>query len=206
MTGVDEQARYWDAQAAGFDQEPDHGLRDPATRAAWAELLRRVIPARRCRVADLGCGTGTLAVLLAEEGHDVTGVDVSPKMIEQARATGLYAGLEVADMVAGLRSKADASANLILAADAMVYVSDLAPLLREVFRVLMPGGLLAFTTETHRGEGVTLGDGLRYAHGAAYVREAIKSAGLTLAHFDGLSARNEDNAPVPGLVVVATKT
>jgi predicted TPR repeat methyltransferase len=65
--------------------------------------------------------------------------------------------------------------------------------------------LLAFTTETHSGEGVTLGEGLRYAHGAAYVREAIKSAGLALAHFESLSARNEDNAPVPGLVVVATK-
>jgi len=50
-----------------------------------------------------------------------------------------------------------------------------------------------------------LGEGLRYAHGAAYVREAIKSVGLTLSHSDSLSARNEDNAPVPGLVVVAEK-
>ena len=75
-------------------------------------------------------------------------------MIEQARATGLYAELEVADMLQGLRGKPDASADLILAADAMVYVADLAPLLREAARVLAPGGLFAFTAETHDGEGV----------------------------------------------------
>jgi predicted TPR repeat methyltransferase len=66
--------------------------------------------------------------------------------------------------------------------------------------------LLAFTVETHSGEGVILGEGLRYAHGAGYVRASISDAGLTLSRCEDLSARNEDNVPVPGLVVVATKT
>jgi predicted TPR repeat methyltransferase len=87
----------------------------------------------------------------------------------------------------------------------MVYLPDLAPLLREAARVLAPGGLLAFTAETHGGEGVILGEGLRYAHGAAYVRNSIAAAGLTLSRLDDLSARSEDNAPVPGLVAVAAK-
>jgi predicted TPR repeat methyltransferase len=68
------------------------------------------------------------------------------------------------------------------------------------------GGLFAFTTETHDGEGVVIGEGLRYAHAAAYVRDAVAAAGLQLSRLENLSARNEDNAPVPGLVVVATKT
>ena len=68
-----------------------------------------------------------------------------------------------------------------------------------------PGGLLAFTVETHRGDGVMIGEGLRYAHGAAYVRAQVEAAGLTMSHCDDLSARNEDNVPAPGLVVVATK-
>ena len=71
--------------------------------------------------------------------------------------------------------------------------------------MLVAGGLLAFTVETHGGEGVILGEGLRYAHSAGYVRETIKGAGLALSRLDDLSARNEDNAPVPGLVVVAGK-
>ncbi|MFX7567174.1 methyltransferase domain-containing protein, partial [Acinetobacter baumannii] len=80
----------------------------------------------------------------------------------------------------GLSNKPDASADFLLAADAMVYVADIAPVLREAHRVLAPGGLIAFTTETHPGEGVILGQGLRYAHAAAHVRAAVASASLTL--------------------------
>jgi predicted TPR repeat methyltransferase len=176
-------------------------------------LFKAVIAARAAvrkpaffrRAIDLGCGTGLAARAFAKEVDAFIGIDISPRMIERARATGLYAELEVADMLKGLCSKLEASANLILAADAMVYVSDLVPLLREAARVLAPGGLLAFTAETHSGEGVILGEGLRYAHSAAYVRGAIAAAGLMLSRLDDLSARNEDNAPVPGLVAVATK-
>jgi predicted TPR repeat methyltransferase len=185
----------------------DLGYRGP-------ELLFRAVLAVRAavrrpaffkRAIDLGCGTGLAARAFAKEVDAFIGFDLSPRMIERARTTGLYAELEVAEMVQGLTGRPDASADLILAADAVVYVNDLAPLLREAARVLVPGGLLAFTTETHGGEGVILGEGLRYAHNAAYVRGAIAAAGLTLSRLDDLSARNEDNAPVPGLVVVATK-
>jgi predicted TPR repeat methyltransferase len=162
-------------------------------------------PAFFRRAIDLGCGTGLAATAFAGEVDRFIGIDLSPRMIERARATGLYAELEVADMTQGLRGKPDASADLVLAADAMVYVSDLAPVLREVRRVLAPGGLLAFTIETHGGEGVLIGQGLRYAHGEPHVREQVAAAGLKLAQCEYLSARNEDNAPAPGLVVAATK-
>ncbi len=179
-----------------------------------ALLFKAVLAARHAvrkpaffkRAIDLGCGTGLAAAAFAREVDHFTGIDLSPRMIEKARSTGLYAELEVADMLDGLRDKPDAGANLVLAADAMVYVADFAPLLREVQRVLAAGGLLAFTVETHDGDGVILGEGLRYAHGDGYVSAALHDAGLTLSRCEDLSARNEDNVPVPGLVVVATKT
>jgi predicted TPR repeat methyltransferase len=157
------------------------------------------------RAIDLGCGTGLAATAFAGEVDHFTGIDLSPRMIEKARATGHYAQLEVADMAQGLRGKPDAGADLILAADAMVYVSDLAPVLAEAMRVLAPGGVLAFTVETHRGKGVMIGHGLRYAHAEVYVREQVAAAGLILAQCEDLWARREDNVPAPGLVVVATK-
>jgi len=162
-------------------------------------------PAFFKRAIDLGCGTGLAATAFAREVDHFIGIDLSPRMIERARLTGLYAQLEVAEMVEGLRGRPDASAELVLAADAMVYLSDLAAVLREVKRVLVTGGLLAFTVETHNGDGVILGEGLRYAHSPPYVRAAIATAGLMLSRLDDLSARNEDNTPVPGLVAVATK-
>ena len=163
-------------------------------------------PALFRRAIDLGCGTGLAASAFAKEVDHFIGVDLSPRMIERSRATGLYAELDVADMLQGLQARGDASADLILAADAMVYVAELAPVLAEAARVLAPGGLLAFTTETHDGEGVVIGQGLRYAHAPAYVRAVVKSAGLELPLLEDRSARNEDHAPVPGLVAVAAKT
>jgi predicted TPR repeat methyltransferase len=185
----------------------DLGYRGPsllfkAVLAARAAIRK---PAFFKRAIDLGCGTGLAAAAFAKEVDHFIGIDLSPRMIERARATGLYGELEVAEMVEGLRGKPDGSADLILAADAMVYLSDLAAILGEARRVLVPGGLLAFTLETHGGEGVVLGEGLRYAHSAPYVRASIAAACLTLSRLDQLSARNEDNVPVPGLVVVATK-
>jgi predicted TPR repeat methyltransferase len=159
----------------------------------------------KCAI-DLGCGTGLAASAFARSVDHFIGLDLSPRMIERSRATGLYAELAVADMLQGLRARPDASADLILAADAMVYVAELAPVLAEAARVLAPGGLLAFTTETHDGEGVVIGHGLRYAHAAAYVRAAVESAGLELPLLEDRSARNEDHTPVPGLVAVAAKT
>jgi predicted TPR repeat methyltransferase len=186
----------------------DLGYRAPQLlfKAVLAVRAAERKPAFFKRAVDLGCGTGLGANAFAREVDRFIGIDLSPKMIEQARATGLYAELEVADMVEGLRGKPDASADLILAADAFVYVSDLAAVLAEAARVLAAGGLLAFTVETHGGDGVIIGAGLRYAHAAEYLRRAIAAAGLTLAQLEEASPRTEDHLPVRGLVAVAAKT
>ncbi|NPU65206.1 methyltransferase domain-containing protein [Bradyrhizobium sp. 83012] len=163
-------------------------------------------PAHFKRAIDLGCGTGLGAAAFAKNVDGFVGIDLSAGMIAEARATGLYAELEVDDMTAGLQRRPDASADLVLAADAMVYVGDLAPVLREIERVLRPGGLLAFTVETHDGAGVIMGKGLRYAHSAEYLRGIIAGACLQPMHLDPASPRTEDQVPVRGLAVVAGKS
>jgi len=160
-----------------FDQYApkfDAALRDDLGYRGPALLLAAVLSARAAaggpagfgRVIDLGCGTGLAARAFAPVAGEIIGIDLSPRMIERARATGLYAEVGVAEIVEGLGRRPNNSADLILAADVMVYVHDMAPLLAEVARVLAPGGLFAFTVESHAGEGVVLGKGLRYAHGA----------------------------------------
>ena len=203
QTLFDQYAPRFEASLVG-----DLGYRGPALlfKAVLGVRAAERKPAFFKRAIDLGCGTGLAASAFAREVDHFIGVDLSPRMIERARATGHYAELEVADMLQGLRDKPDASADLILAADAMVYVADLAPVLSEAARVVKPGGLVAFTAETHDGEGVRLGDGLRYAHAATYVRATVEACALQLSRLEELSARNEDNVPAPGLVVVASRT
>lgn len=203
QTLFDQYAPRFEASLVG-----DLGYRGPALLFKAVLSVRSAArrPALFDRAIDLGCGTGLAAAAFARTVDRFIGIDLSPRMIERARATSLYAELEVADMLQGLRARPDTSAELILAADAMVYVADLAPVVAEAARVLNGGGLFAFTAETHDGDGVVIGGGLRYAHAASHVRAAVESAGLELALLENSSARNEDHTPVPGLVAVAAKT
>lgn len=86
---------YWNAQASTFDEEPDHGLRERSVRDTWAALLADLLGATPVTVVDLGCGTGSLSVLLAEQGHRVTGVDVAAAMVDRARRKADERGVAV---------------------------------------------------------------------------------------------------------------
>jgi predicted TPR repeat methyltransferase len=90
-----------------------------------------------------------------------------------------------------------------VAADVFVYLPDLAPVAAAAARVLAPGGVFAFTVESHPGNGVILGPALRYAHGADHLRAAIECSGLKLLSLDATATRTEKGLPVPGFVVVA---
>jgi predicted TPR repeat methyltransferase len=158
-------------------------------------------------VLDLGCGTGLAGVAFRPYADWLVGVDLSQVMVAEARGKGAYDRLVVADVMAYLAEEAgrDAHYHLIIAADVLPYVADFEPLAAAVARVLHSGGLFAFTTETHGGDGVLLGDKLRYAHGLTHVRDALVAARLTVVSLAPCSTRSEAGAPVPGLVAVARR-
>ena len=62
---------------------------------AWADLSLPLLPPAPASILDVGCGTGSLSVLLAQAGHDVHGVDFSERMIAVARAKAETAGVAV---------------------------------------------------------------------------------------------------------------
>ncbi|WP_346296457.1 methyltransferase domain-containing protein [Rhodopseudomonas sp. P1] len=199
----------FDQYAPRFDKSlvEDLGYRGPAL---LLEAVREVCtttgrPMSFRRAIDLGCGTGLVGRAFAPIVSEIIGFDLSPQMIERARASRVYARLAVTDLVQGLANEPPASAELILAADVLIYIQDVAPLLREATRVLRPGGLLAVTAETHPGDGVVLTAGLRFAQAESYLREELEQASLAVALLQHASARNENQAPLPGVVVVAFK-
>jgi len=154
---------------------------------------------------DLGCGTGLAGAAFRSLVDRLVGVDLSPAMVEQAAAKNLYDRLACAELKGFLAGEIAAGGkyHLVLAADVFVYVSDIAPIIAGATRVLAPDGLVAFTVETHAGAGVKLLPTLRYAYGESYLRNALSSSGLALAHLANVAVRTEKGVPVDSVVVVA---
>src|SRR5687768_8968063 len=92
---LQESQQYWDDLASTFDNEPDHGLRDAVIRETWTEFLKAWLPPTNVTVLDIGCGTGSLSIVLAELGHKVTGIDLSPPMIAHAQAKAATHGFQI---------------------------------------------------------------------------------------------------------------
>jgi SAM-dependent methyltransferase len=147
----------WDAAAADFDAEPDHGLCDPRVRRAWVDLLTEHLPAAPAAILDAGCGTGTLSLVLAEMGHRVTAIDFSPAMLEQARRKTAAAGLAVRyeRMDAAAPALARGRYAAILCRHLLWALPEPAAVLRRWTSLLRPGGrLIAIEGFWHTGSGL----------------------------------------------------
>ncbi|MGH3348787.1 MAG: class I SAM-dependent methyltransferase [Nocardioides sp.] len=137
----------WDREAQTFDEAADHGLADPACRAAWRDLLIEHLPEAPATVADLGCGTGTLSLLLAEEGYVVDGVDFSPEMVRRANEkAGHLATFAVGD--AAEPPLAEAAYDVVLSRHVLWAMPSPAAALDRWLALLRPGGRLLLVEGT----------------------------------------------------------
>jgi predicted TPR repeat methyltransferase len=163
-------------------------------------------PVRFAAMLDLGCGTGLAGMAFRPVVDRLFGVDLSPAMVAKAAGKGFYDRLVTADLKDFLADEAanGAQYDLVLAADVFVYVNDLVPVMTGIAQILAPDGLLAFTVETHSGDGVKILPTLRYAYGEASLRAALGRAGLATLKLQECAVRTEQGEPVEGLVIVAS--
>ena len=170
-----EDIAVWDAEAEEFDGPVDHGLRDPAVRAAWRELLLDRLPEPPARVADLGCGTGTLSVLLGQAGYAVDGVDFSPRMVELAqRKAGGVAGVRFVQADAFEPPLPERSYDAVLCRHVLWAMPDAGVALARWTRLLTATGRLVLV-EGRWSNGV----GLSSEQAVEMVEDAGLAASLT---------------------------
>lgn len=193
----------FDGYAAKFDTSLTEHLSYRGPQLLLDALRRASVSVSFDNALDLGCGTGLAGELFRPLCARLVGVDLSPGMLAVARGKKLYDELATAEAMGYLRDANEDAFDLVLAADVFAYFHELTPLGPALARVLKPGGLVAFSVETHDGDGVILRDTLRYAHSAAHVRAAMD--GLAIVSIEPASTRTEKNVPVPGLIVVAKK-
>ncbi len=163
------------------------------------DLLRRHLPADRhfAHALDLGCGTGLMGPLLRPLARRLEGVDLSPRMLEAAQAKQVYDSLAMAEIVTHLGGM-EARPDLVTAADVLVYIGDLAPLMRGLAGRLAPGGLVLVSTEAGEGGGFRLLATGRYAHDPAYVEATARAHGLAVLATETAVIRRDEGQAVTG--------
>jgi SAM-dependent methyltransferase len=94
MSDVHQRIReFWDRDASTYDATTSHAISDPLESAAWRQALREALPEPPATILDAGAGTGALALLVAELGHEVTALDLSPSMLARAESKASERGL-----------------------------------------------------------------------------------------------------------------
>ena len=193
--------RLFDEYAPRFEKALREKLRYRAP-----EILREALDEVQttgtfARTFDLGCGTGLAGVALRERTAWLGGVDLSAAMVKGARDKGIYDQLTVGDMIAAL-GDLDPACDLIVAADVLTYVGDLAPLFVTVRRHLASKGSFAFTVQRHDGEGFVLGAEHRFSHSQTYIENLAAQSGFEVLILKPAVSRQEKGVDVPGLVAV----
>lgn len=205
----------FDQYAHTFDKSLVEGLgyQTPARIAEqiapW--LATRATTPPTLRVLDLGCGTGLMGPLVAPSAATLVGVDLSPKMLENAQGRG-YTALHAAELVAFLQSSAAASYDLIVATDVFNYFGDLSAVFTEARRVLAPSGLFAFSVEalntpadsTANDTPFRLGASSRFQHQESYIRSLAAQSGLLVQSAQRATLRKESTHDVEGILFALT--
>lgn len=133
---------YWDSRSESFDDDRQHGIHDAEQRGAWLSVLRRWTGDPPLQILDVGCGTGVVSLLLAELGHDVTGIDFSPEMLAHARKKAQDDDCSV-DFCAGDAEDlefADDTFDLVTTRHLIWTLPNPSKAIREWSRVVEPGG------------------------------------------------------------------
>lgn len=176
-------------------------------------IFEHIGSARFSSVADLGCGTGLFGIRIRERAAFLEGFDLSANMLAKAREKRVYDRLAQADLSLSPGASGVfgpdlpfARAELVSAADVLMYLGELAPLFSITANLIAPGGHFAFSVEdAGANEGYVLRTSLRYAHGETYVRERAAAAGFDVLLSQATVIRKDAGEPVHGRLFLARR-
>jgi len=197
----------FDSFAASFDSKLAQLLYRAPDLVAGMLADSDIEASKSLDVLDVGCGTGLCGPLIAPYARKLVGVDLSERMLAQARARKVYDELVKSELTAFL-AETTAAFDVIVSADTLVYFGSLEGVVAAAARALRPGGRLIFTVEELKDAGYDAGYSLslhgRYCHTRQYLERVLSGETLQVEMVPA-ELRLEAGDPVAGLVVRATK-
>lgn len=171
------------------------------------EAVRPHLPnmLRPLSVLDLGCGTGLVGEVFGGYVDAIDGIDLSPRMINRARPKGIYRTLIAGD-ITEIPAEIGQDYSLVIAADVLNYLGDLAPALRAARARMRPGALMAFSLEHGEAFPFDLGPGQRFRHHQRAVTEWLPECGFSVVSDAPGVLRQEKGKPVEGRIMVIRAT
>ncbi len=136
--------RYWNRRSDSFMEQRLHELHSPLA-GRWLTEIRKYLPSgRSLKILDVGCGAGFFSILLAKEGHQMTGTDLTPSMIDASRILAQQEGVscEFIVMDAEKLSFADETFDVVISRNLTWTLPHVEQAYAEWQRVLKPGGIL----------------------------------------------------------------
>ena len=159
---------------------------------------------------DIGCGTGLFGAEIAANCYRLEGYDISDSMLAKAAAKKIYNHLGRADLSlppdqSGLFGS-PRRADLVSAADVMIYLGDLKAAFANVSQVIKPDGVFAFSVEkSPQDSGFELLPSLRYAHSETHVATTLAANGLETIAAEEAVIRMDAGEPITGLLFLARR-
>lgn len=196
----------FDAYANNFDAHLVERLAY-RTPGLLVEALRPLLQSGAASIADLGCGTGLCGPLLRPWASRLLGVDLSERMLEKARALGVYDELVHADIVSLLTQRAQCFDGVV-AADVLVYIGELEATFAATASALRSGGFFAFSVEACDAPEAdfVLGPTRRYSHALGYLKRLADRHAFKLAHEERAVLRRDGETAVEGWLIVMQRT
>ncbi len=206
-------AQLFDDYADRFDRALVEKLDYTVPEKLAALIAAHTGDGRFAHVTDLGCGTGLFGERIRDSADRLEGFDLSANMLAKAEDKGLYDHLAQADLslppeTSGLFSgRPEHRADLVSAADVLMYLGNLDSVFVIASRLLSSKGLFAFSIEDADAEdNFVLRPSLRYAHSETYIQSLCKRFGLDILATSKTVIRNDGGKPVSGILFLTQKS
>lgn len=200
-------ADLFDGYAEKFDNHLVDKLEYKTPELINNTLLEFIDKDKKYNILDLGCGTGLCAPYLSAYSRELTGIDLSKKMIQKAKSLNLYTSLVVGE-ISEVVNQTENSYDIIVAADVFVYIGGLSDIFDACHLKMKPGSLFIFSTEKYNNndsEEYRLYDTGRYKHSIKYIDSLINKYDFELIRHDECPLRKDSGVPVIGNLSILKK-